>query len=49
MDEFIQGFWNFAQHYWWLIFPIMEWPAVSRRAGNAAPSADTSAVWRLSA
>ena len=23
MDEFIQGFWNFAQHYWWLIFPIM--------------------------
>ena len=23
MDEFIQGFWTFAQHYWWLIFPIM--------------------------
>ncbi|MFF1540016.1 hypothetical protein ACFVWL_08060 [Microbacterium sp. NPDC058269] len=23
MDEFIQGFWNFAQHYWWLLFPIM--------------------------
>ncbi|EYT60835.1 hypothetical protein D514_0107785 [Microbacterium sp. UCD-TDU] len=19
----MQGFWNFAQHYWWLIFPIM--------------------------
>lgn len=23
MDEFIQGFWNFAGHYWWLVFPIM--------------------------
>ena len=23
MDEFIQGFWTFAGHYWWLIFPIM--------------------------
>lgn len=23
MEEFIQGFWNFAGNYWWLIFPIM--------------------------
>ncbi len=23
MDEFIQGFWTFAGHYWWLVFPIM--------------------------
>lgn len=23
MDEFLQGFWTFAGHYWWLIFPIM--------------------------
>ncbi|UPL19144.1 hypothetical protein [Microbacterium aurugineum] len=23
MEEFIQGFWTFAGHYWWLIFPIM--------------------------
>ncbi|MCC2028539.1 hypothetical protein KEC56_03200 [Microbacterium sp. YMB-B2] len=23
MDEFLQGFWNFAGNFWWLIFPIM--------------------------
>lgn len=23
MDEFIQGFWTFAGHYWWLVFPLM--------------------------
>lgn len=23
MEEFIQGFWNFAGDYWWLVFPIM--------------------------
>ncbi len=23
MDEFIRGFWNFAEHYWWLVFPLM--------------------------
>ncbi|MEV7611000.1 hypothetical protein AB0N61_16050 [Microbacterium sp. NPDC089320] len=23
MDEFIRGFWEFAGHYWWLVFPIM--------------------------
>lgn len=23
MDEFFRGFWDFAQHYWWLVFPLM--------------------------
>lgn len=23
MDEFIRGFWEFAQHYWWLAFPLL--------------------------
>ena len=23
MDEFLQGLWNFASVYWWLIFPVM--------------------------
>ena len=23
MQEFLNGFWTFAQHYWWLVFPLM--------------------------
>lgn len=23
MQEFWDGFWTFAQHYWWLVFPLM--------------------------
>jgi len=23
MQEFWNGFWTFAQHYWWLVFPLM--------------------------
>lgn len=40
MDEFIQGFWNFAQHYWWLIFPIMG------MAGGAAKAWERSSKRR---
>ncbi len=36
MEEFIQGFWNFASHYWWLIFPIMGMTAGAGKAWERA-------------
>lgn len=32
MDEFLQGFWTFAQHYWWLIFPLMGMAGAAAKA-----------------
>ncbi|MEV8250060.1 hypothetical protein AB0O87_03920 [Microbacterium sp. NPDC076768] len=40
MDEFIQGFWNFAGNYWWLIFPVMG------MAGGAAKAWEQSSKRR---
>lgn len=40
MDEFIQGFWTFAGHYWWLVFPIMG------MAGGAAKAWERSSKRR---
>lgn len=39
MQEFLDGFWTFAQHYWWLLFPLMgvvggfalRWQSLSRQ------------------
>ncbi|MCK2035243.1 hypothetical protein KZC51_03760 [Microbacterium sp. SSW1-49] len=40
MEEFIQGFWKFAENYWWLIFPIMG------MAGGAAKAWERNAKRR---
>ncbi|WP_260980401.1 hypothetical protein [Microbacterium paludicola] len=40
MEQFIQGFWEFAGHYWWLVFPIMG------MAGGAAKAWERSSKRR---